>query len=94
MVWARYIFLNIHDENVFSFSSFDSLFSFWGYIVWEYIFDLIVRWKIFPHCLWPTLSPNQDQASFPLKAVLVLHTDMQLEQMSEKRQVRGKMRVN
>ena len=36
-------FFNTHGENVFSFSSFDSLFSFWGYIVWKYLFDLIVH---------------------------------------------------
>ena len=40
-------FFNTHGENVFSFSSFDSLFSFWGYIVWKYLFDLIVHWAIF-----------------------------------------------
>ena len=59
-------FFNTHGENVFSFSSFDSLFSFWGYIVWKYLFDLIVHWEILPHCLWPTPSPHQDQASFSL----------------------------
>ena len=29
-VRARYVFFNTHDENVFSFSSLDSLLSFWG----------------------------------------------------------------
>ena len=63
-------FLNTHGENVFSFSSFDSLFSFWGYIAWKYLFDLIVHWEIFPHCLWPTPLPPPRSSFFLLSEML------------------------